>query len=187
MLASMARNWWALVLRGVAAVIFGILAFIWPQITITVLVLLFGAFIFVDGIFAIIAAFRQREGNAQWWLLLIEGLAGVGIGILTFFFPNATALVLVLFIAAWAILTGILEIIAAIRLRKEIEGELLLAISGILSLAFGVLAFFFPASGATAIVWLIGAYAILFGIVMISLGLRLRSWRNKNLNQRQPI
>jgi uncharacterized membrane protein HdeD (DUF308 family) len=177
----MAKYWWALALRGLAAVIFGVLAIVWPQITITVLVLLFGAFVFVDGLFAIIAAFTQRGGHDQWWLLLLEGLAGIGIGILTFFFPNATALVLVLFIAAWAIFTGILEIIAAIRLRKEIEGELFLGLAGVLSLIFGVLAFFFPESGATAIVWLIGAYAILFGIVMIILAFRLRSWRNAHL------
>ncbi len=176
MVTQLARNWWVLALRGLAAVIFGILAILWPSITITVLVLFFGAYALVDGIFAVFAAITHREGHDRWWVLLLEGLVGIAAGILTFFYPAVTALVLLYFIAAWAILTGILEIMAALRLRREIEGEWLLVVSGILSVLFGVVAVIFPGAGALAVIWLIGAYAIVFGLLLITLGLRVRGW-----------
>lgn len=178
MLNTLRRNWWALALRGVIAILFGIMAFIWPDITLGALVLLFGAYVLLDGIFAIIAAFRDREENAQWWLLLIEGLAGIAAGIVTFIWPGITAVVLLYLIAAWAIITGILEIIAAIRLREELSGELLLVLSGVLSIIFGFLLIIQPGAGALALVWLVAAYAIIFGIVLIALSLRLRSWKD---------
>lgn len=176
MVNQLARNWWVLVLRGVVAVIFGVLAFIWPFITVTVLVLFFGAYALVDGIFAVWSALTHRSEHDRWWVLLLEGLVGIAAGILTFFYPGVTALVLLYFIAIWAVLTGVLEIAAAIRLRREIEGEWLLVFSGILSVIFGIVAVIFPSTGAVAIVWLIAAYAILFGLLLITLGLRVRGW-----------
>lgn len=172
MLDVLARNWWAVVLRGVFAVIFGLLALIWPGATLFVLIMLFGAYALVDGVFALIAAFRVAGGDR--WPLLLEGVVGILIGLLTFFWPGVTALVLLSFIAAWAIITGIFEIVAAIRLRREIEGEWALGLAGVASLIFGVLLILFPGAGALSLIWLIGAYAIVFGILLILLGLRLR-------------
>jgi uncharacterized membrane protein HdeD (DUF308 family) len=176
MTTQLARNWWVLVVRGFAAVLFGVLAFFWPLATVTVLVLLFGAYALVDGLFGVLASYAHRAEHDRWWVLLLEGLVGIAAGILTFLYPYITALVLLYLIAAWAILTGILEILAAIRLRREIEGEFLLVFSGILSVLFGIVAFVFPGTGAVAIVWLIALYAILFGLLLITLGLRVRGW-----------
>lgn len=174
-MAILARNWWAIALRGVFAIIFGVLALIWPGITLGALILLFGAYVLVDGIFAVVAALRQVGDRPRWWTLLIEGLLSIGAGVIAFVWPGLTALALLYLIAAWAVVTGVVEIIEAIRLRAEIEGEWLLGIAGVASIVFGLLLFGFPGSGALAIVWLIGIYAILFGIALIALGLRLRS------------
>ena len=174
------RNWWALALRGLAAVIFGILAFIWPGVTVTILVLFFGAYVLWDGIFALVAAFRT-EGNRRWPLIL-EGLVGIVVGLIAFIWTDVATLSLLLLIGAWAVITGIFEIIAAIRLREEIEGEWLLLLSGVLSVLFGIALFIWPAAGALAITWIIATYAILFGILMIVLGFRLRG-----RNEQRPI
>ena len=139
-------NWWALVIRGVAAIIFGILAFVWPGITITALVLVFGAYAIVDGIFAIIAGVRAPKSLSRWWLLLIEGIVSVAAGIVAFLMPGITALFLLVMIACWAIVTGVIEIIAAIQLRKEITGEWLMVLSGIASVVFGGLLLYDPAA-----------------------------------------
>lgn len=173
MVNTLAQNWWTLVLRGIAAIIFGILAYIWPGITFTVLVLFFGAYALWDGIFALIGAFRT-QGERRWSLVL-EGLVGIAAGLLTFFWPGAASLALLLVIGAWAIVTGIFEIISAIRLRQEIEGEWLLLISGLLSVLFGIALAIWPAAGLVAVTWMIGAYSIVFGILLIVLGIRLRS------------
>ena len=138
MVIVLARNWWALVLRGLFAVLFGIIALAWPGITLGVLVLLYGAYALADGVFAIAAVMAGQTGGRPWWSLLVEGLVGIAVGIMTFAWPGITALVLLYLIAAWAVVTGIFEIIAAIRLREEIRGEWLLALSGILSILFGV-------------------------------------------------
>ena len=172
----LARNWWALVLRGLFAVLFGITAFAWPGITLGALVLLYGAYSLVDGVFAVAAALVGRPRGMPWWALLLEGLAGIAVGIMTFAWPGITALVLLYLIAAWAIVTGVFEIVAAIRLRKEIRGEWMLALSGVLSVLFGIALVVNPGAGALAVVWLIGAYAITFGILLITLGFRLRSF-----------
>jgi uncharacterized membrane protein HdeD (DUF308 family) len=171
---TLARNWWLLVLRGVLAVVFGILAFVWPEATVTALVILFGAFMLVDGVFALVAAWRQAERKMTWWPTLLEGLAGIAIGIITFVWPGVTAFALLYLIAAWALITGILEIVAAVRLRREIRGEWILALIGVASIVFAILVFLFPGEGAVAIVWAIGAYAVVFGILLVLLGLRLR-------------
>jgi len=173
MLTQLSRNWWAVVLRGVLAILFGILAFAWPGITLEVLVLFFGAYALVDGVFALIAGLSNRAGPNRWWVVL-EGLVGIVVGILTFLWPGPTAFALLYLIAAWAIVTGIFEILSAIELRREISNEWLLILSGILSVIFGVLIALFPEAGALSIIWLIAIYAIVFGIMFVALGLRLR-------------
>lgn len=173
----LARNWWALALRGFFDVLFGIAAFVIPGITLVALVFLYGAFAMVDGIFALTAVLLGRtQGGRPWWSLLLEGIFGIAVGILTFAWPGITALALLYLIAAWALVTGILEITAAIRLRKEIEGEWLLALAGILSVLFALMLVANPGAGALAVVWIIGAYAIAFGVLLMMLGFRLRSW-----------
>jgi uncharacterized membrane protein HdeD (DUF308 family) len=180
MVMTLAHNWWVLALRGLCAIIFGILAFVWPGVTLGVLVLLYGAYALVDGVLAIIAALSKRQGSGlPWWALLLEGLLGIAAGIVTFVWPGITALFLLFLIAGWAIMTGIFEIIAAIRLRKEIEGELWLALSGIVSIIFGVLLFVRPGAGALTVVWLIGAYAIFFGIFLLALAFRLKRFKER--------
>ena len=174
MLGVLARNWWTLLIRGIAAVVFGVLAFAWPGATIVALVILFGAYAFVDGVFAIVAAIRAAQSHERWWPFLLEGIVGIAIAAITYFEPHVTAFALYFTIAAWAFLTGILEIAAAIQLRKQIANELWLILGGVLSLLFGVLMIWQPLAGAIAIVWVIGAYAIMFGILMIGLSLRLR-------------
>jgi uncharacterized membrane protein HdeD (DUF308 family) len=173
MVTALANNWWTLVLRGIAAIIFGILAYLWPGITFTVLVLFFGAYALWDGVFALIGAFRT-EGERRWSLVL-EGVVGLAAGLVTFFWTGAASLALLLVIGAWAIVTGIFEIVSAIRLREEIEGEWLLLISGVLSVLFGIALAIWPAAGLVAVTWMIGAYAMVFGFLLTMLGFRLRN------------
>ena len=174
MLHSLARNWWALLLRGIAAVLFGILAFSVPGATIFALVILFGAYAFIDGVFAIASAVRAAEAHQRWWPLVFEGVVGLAIAAVTLFQPHITAFALYITIAVWAFLTGVFEIVAAIQLRKAIAGEVLLIVSGVLSIVFAALLVTFPQFGALTIVYIIGAYAVIFGVLMIGLGLRLR-------------
>jgi uncharacterized membrane protein HdeD (DUF308 family) len=183
--AMLSRNWWAMAIRGVAAIIFGVLTLVLPGITLAAMVLLFGAYALVDGIFAIIAAARGRRETQPWWALVIEGVLSIAAGIVTFMWPGLTTLVLFYVIASWAIITGVLEIIAAIRLRKEIRGEFWLALSGVLSIAFGVLVYLFPVAGALALVLWTGAYAIVFGAFLVGLSLRLRKAQRDQ--QRAPL
>jgi uncharacterized membrane protein HdeD (DUF308 family) len=171
---ELARWWWTFILRGVLAIAFGVLAFVSPPATIAALVILFGAWALVDGVFHIAGAIQDRSMTRTFWLALLEGIVSIIAGVLALAFPDVAALSLLLIISAWSILTGIVEIVMAIRLRKQITGELWLAIAGILSIVFGVLLFLFPTSGAITIVWIIGAFAIVFGIAMIALGWRLR-------------
>lgn len=174
MFAQLSRNWWVVVLRGVLAILFGVMALVWPGLTLEVLVMFFGAYALVDGVFAILAAFTNRTGHQTWWVLLLEGLVGIAAGLIAFFRPGLATLVLLYVIAFWAIATGVLEILAAIRLRKEIEGEWKLALSGVLSLGFGILLLLFPAVGVLTIVWMIGIYSIIFGVILLVLGWSLR-------------
>jgi uncharacterized membrane protein HdeD (DUF308 family) len=177
--ARLARRWWAIALRGVVAIVFGILAFVWPGITVTALVLLFGAYALVDGVFAVVAALSGAGQGVPLWALLLEGLAGIAAGILTFLWPGVTELVLLLFIASWAVVTGVLEIIAAIRLRAVLRNEWALVLSGVLSILLGILFFISPITGALVIAYWVGAYAILFGILLLVLAFRLRSWAER--------
>jgi uncharacterized membrane protein HdeD (DUF308 family) len=173
---ALPRNWWAVVLRGIAGVLFGVITFFTPGISLTALVLLYGAYAFVDGVFAIASAIRRHGSTDRWWVLLLEGIFGVAAGLVAFFWPGITALALLYLIAAWSLVTGIMEVGAAVRLRKVITGEWLLALSGILSIGLGVLLALFPLPGALAVVLWIGAYAIVSGSLLIALGFRLRSW-----------
>ena len=179
MLETITRNWWLYAVRGGTAVIFGIVALIWPVQALQALVLLFGAYALVDGIFAVFAGIASYRYFEHWWAVLLEGVAGVVIGLLTFFWPNITALVLLYFIAAWALITGIFEILAAIQLRRVITGEWMLILSGLLSILFGVLLFVFPAAGAVSVIWVIGIYAVVFGISEIIFAFRLNSLRRE--------
>jgi len=175
MWSDLGRNWGWIVVRGIAAVIFGVLALVLPGITLAALVLLWGAYALADGIIALIAAFRIRDRGKPFWALLVVGILGIAAGILTFIWPGMTAIVLLAFIAAWSLVMGIFQIIAAVRLRKSIEKEWLLGLSGLLSIIFGVLMLINPGAGALAVIWVIGAYAILFGVLLIALGVKLRS------------
>jgi uncharacterized membrane protein HdeD (DUF308 family) len=174
MVATLTRNWWMWLIRGIAAVVFGILAFLWPGATIFVIGILFGAYALVDGIFAIFATIRAAETQQRWWPFLIEGIIGILIAAITFYDIGITLLALYLTIAAWAFLTGIFEIVAALQLRKHIANEIWLIIGGIASIAFGILMVYFPLAGALAIIWLIAAYAVVFGLLMIGFAFRLR-------------
>jgi uncharacterized membrane protein HdeD (DUF308 family) len=168
--------WWALAIRGFAALVFGLLAFVMPGVTIALLVLWFGAYALVDGIFSIIAAWRAPDGRAHWGSLLIEGIAGIVVGVLTFFWPGITATVLVFLVGGWAVVTGVFEIVAAIRLRRLIANEWALIAMGVLSVVFGLFIFVAPIAGAIAIAYTIGAYAIIFGVLLLVLAFRMRSW-----------
>ena len=181
MSATLIKNWWMVALRGLVAVLFGIAAFVWPGLTLLALVWLFGIYALMDGVFTLISAFTNRRESNRWWLLLLEGIVGIAAGIIAIVWPGITAFALLYLIAAWAIVTGVLEIAAAIRLREEIEGEWLMALSGILSLVFGILLVIWPGAGALAVVWMIAAYAIVFGIFLIILGFRLRGWRDRGV------
>jgi uncharacterized membrane protein HdeD (DUF308 family) len=178
MLEVLTRSWSAVTLRGVAALIFGVVALIWPQITLLALVIVFGAYALVDGVLALGTAITgggTMAGSRGW--LAVEGALGVVVGIVAFVWPDITALALLWLIAFWALVTGILEIVAAVRLRREIQGEWMLALSGALSVLFGILLAVWPATGAVAVVFLIGLYAIVFGVALVGLGLRLRRLR----------
>jgi uncharacterized membrane protein HdeD (DUF308 family) len=173
----MTQNWWALAIRGIVAILFGIAAFIWPGITLLALVALFGAYALVDGIFAVIESFR-RDAGERWWALLIEGFVGIAIGVLTFFWPGLTAMGLLFLIAFWAIVTGVFEIITAVRLRHEIRGEWMMVAVGILSIVFGFLLVSRPLAGALSLVLVIGAFVFAMGVVMLGLAFKLRSMRH---------
>ena len=170
----LAREWWIVALRGALAIVFGILAFVWPGITLLVLIAFFGAYMLLDGIVALTQAIRFRRDRERWPALLLEGVLGIAIGLITAFIPGVTALVWLYTIAAWAIVTGILEIFLAIRLRREITGEWFVALTGVASIALGVALVLMPLAGLLAWVWLIGAYSIVFGALLIAFALRLR-------------
>jgi len=171
----LARNWWMILLRGVAGMLFGFIAFVRPGISLAALVLVFGAYVLVDGVLAIVSAIRHHGTQDRAWLHVFEGVAGVAAGVMTFLWPGLTALALLYLIAAWALVTGVFEIVAAVRLRKVLTDEWLLVLSGIASVALGVLLMVFPGAGALGVLLWIGAYAIVSGALLVALSLRLRS------------
>jgi len=173
MLHALAEHWWLLLLRGICAILFGVLAFIWPGITLLTLALLYGIFALIEGALALAAAIMGGAPAPRWWLAVL-GLIGIAVGILTIIMPGMTAFILVLFVAVWAIISGIMQIVGAIRLRKEIENEWMLVAVGAISVAFGVLVALQPMLGALSLVFVIGAYAIIYGIALVALAFRLR-------------
>jgi uncharacterized membrane protein HdeD (DUF308 family) len=180
---SLTHNWWLVVLRGVAAILFGLAAFAWPGLTLAVLIVLFGAYAFVDGVLAVITGLSHTHDSPRWWVFLVEGLVGIAIGVIAFVWPGVATLAILAMIAAWAILTGILEIVAAIRLQREITNEWLLALGGILSVGLGILLIAQPLAGTVALIWMIGAYSVIAGVVWIALGFRLR---NREMTMKSP-
>ena len=174
MIGQLLRNWWVPVVRGVLSILFGILVFAFPNTAVTVFVYLFGAYMLLDGIAALGFAFDVNRGRG--WLIL-SGIAGIAAGILTFFYPSATAVALVYIVAAWAIITGIFEILAAIEWRQVLSDAWMLGLGGVLSIILGVLLFSSPSAGLLAWAWLIGIYAIVYGVLYIATGIRLKSFQ----------
>jgi uncharacterized membrane protein HdeD (DUF308 family) len=177
MARTLSQNWWLVALRGVLAILFGIAAFAWPGITLLTLVLFFGVYAIIDGVIAVVTGLSRTRQTPRWWMFLLEGLLNIAAGIVALLMPGLATLVLIYILASWAVITGILEIAAAIRLRHEITNEWFLALGGVLSIGLGVLLFLQPAAGGLAIIWTIAAYAVLFGILLVTLGIRLRNWR----------
>ena len=182
MRVALARNWWSLVIRGLAGIAFGIITFLWPGITLAALVFLFAAYALIDGVMSIVGAVRAAERHERWGVLVFEGLAGLAACALTVLWPTITVLALVIVIGAWAIVTGVLEIAAAIRLRQYISGEWLLALAGAASVIFGFLILFMPIAGALVVALWVGAYAFIFGIIEVVLGIRLRGFSGLSLS-----
>jgi uncharacterized membrane protein HdeD (DUF308 family) len=166
-----------LLIRGIVGIVAGCFAMLWPGITIVFLVVLFGAYAFIDGMANVVIGARRAPGRERSWTTIVQGIVGIVAGVLAFAWPGITALALLFWIAAWAIVTGVFEIVAAIRLRREIKGEWLLALSGTLSIVLGTLLFMFPALGALGLAWALGAYAAASGIILAALGIRLRTAR----------
>jgi uncharacterized membrane protein HdeD (DUF308 family) len=176
-LRVIAENWWLMLLRGIAAVAFGLLAFVWPGTTLLTLVILFGAYAMVDGLLALGAAFgRGKSSGSSWWLAIV-GALGIVAGFATFLWPGLTAILLLVFIGAWTLLRGILEIAAAIQMRRETEDAWLLALDGVISVIFGLSVLAYPGAGALALIWIIAAYAVASGVVLIMLSFRARQHR----------
>ena len=171
---GLARWWWTFVVRGVVAILFGALAFAAPGLGIGVLVGLFAAWALIDGVNSLLTGIRTRERDRSWWLEILEGIVSVAAGVIALLLPGVAAEILILLIAAWAIVTGIVEIVLAVRLRNVITGEVWMALAGVASILFGVVIYLFPAAGALSIVWLIGSFAIAFGVFLVLLGWRLR-------------
>lgn len=176
MVETLTRNWGWVALRGVAAIIFGLLALFNPGITFATLVMLFAAYALLDGVGMVVSAIANRHGGPRWVALLVGGLLGIAVGIVTIFMPRITAMALLMIIAVWAVVTGIAEIGAALRLRKEMTGEWIFVLAGLISVGFGLLLFVSPGTGAMAMVLWIGAYALASGLLLVGLGFRLRNW-----------
>jgi uncharacterized membrane protein HdeD (DUF308 family) len=174
---ALADGWLLLLARGIAAVSFGILTFAWPGATVSILVLLCGAFALVDGICAVLAASAGAMGSLKTWWAILSGVAGIAAGLITFFWPSLTAIALLFYIGIWAIVHGVLEIFGAIQLRKEIDNERLLVAGGLLSILFGLVMLLAPKSAVLALIFTIGGYAIAYGLLLIVFSLRIRSYR----------
>lgn len=176
-LRALSEYWWVLLIRGIAAVIFGVIALAWPGLTAYALLLTFGIYAIVDGVFAIFTGFRRKSDDDQWWSWLVEGVLSIIIGLMALFWTESTALALVIWIAAWAMVAGVMRIIAAIRLRNEIEGEWALGLSGLLMVLWGLALAVMPAAGILSLTWLFGLFAIVIGVVMILLAFRVKGYK----------
>ena len=183
----MLSYWWVLLLRGVLAILFGIAAYAWPGMTLVTLLTLFGAFALVDGIFNVFHAFSGRKEDERWWVLLLEGLLGIAIGVITFQAPELTATVLILYIGFWAMATGVLRIILAVRLRKEIEGEWWMALAGLAGIVFGVFMVARPGAGALAVLWLVAIWAIVGGVCLVIFSFKVKGLGGKLDEVRQRL
>jgi uncharacterized membrane protein HdeD (DUF308 family) len=179
MLRGLAKYWWAIALRGVVAVLFGLMLMFRPGLSLATLVLLFGAYMLVDGVLTTFGAISGRKENDHWGMLLVGGLLSVLLGLLTFRAPGVAAIALLVYIAAWAIVTGVTLIAAGIRLRKEIESEWFLITGGVLAVLWGFWLLWNPAAGALGILWTMGIFAIAFGVAMILLAFRLKGMAAK--------
>ncbi len=175
MIESLKRHWWVPVIRGIAAIVFGIIAFAYPGLTVATLVLFFGAWVLIDGIFRVVGAIGHRASDPDWGWHIVIGIVGIIVGLLTFHAPQITALALVIYIAAWALMIGASEIALAVKLRREIKGEWFLILMGLASIVFAVLLLWNPIAGAAAVIWLIAWYAVVLGVLAIFFGFRLRS------------
>ena len=175
MVRLLSHAWWAVAVRGVAAVLFGILTLVSPTLTLEFMIVLFAAYALLDGASNAVSAIINRKHDRTWWWFLLAGLAGVAVGILIFAFPGLTAIVLVYFIATRALIVCIVEIAAGIALRKEISSEWLLILKGVLSVLFGLVLFVAPGAGALAMVLVIGVYAIVAGVLLMLVAFRLRN------------
>lgn len=182
---QIAYNWWAVLLRGVVGVIFGALAFFEPQFALTTAIFVFGGFVLIDGILLFIAGVRTREETENWWLVALQGLLGIIIGIASFLAPETTAVALLYYVAVWAIITGVLEISAAYEIRKEIEGEWMLALAGLASIILGAAMIFNPGAGLLVWLWYIGLYAFISGAFLIGLSFKLKSVNVKTLQEQR--
>lgn len=170
------RNWWMLALRGVLAIIFGLIAIVFPGIALLAFIYVFATYAIIDGIVAIIVAIGERVSLRRWGWVLFEGVLSIIAGLIAFVFPGITALVLLYIVAAWAIVTGMMEIFTAYAIRPFVSREWPLALAGILSVVFGILLIIYPGAGLLSLLWLVGIYAILFGILFIIRAFQLRSW-----------
>jgi uncharacterized membrane protein HdeD (DUF308 family) len=174
MLGLVSRNWWVFAIRGIAAIVFGILAFIWPAMTLTVLVLLFGAYVLVDGVALLVALVRgDALARRHGWAVGVIGVLGIVVGVGTFAWPGLTALSLLYLVAFWATLTGAFQVLAAVALRRELDGEFWMALGGVASIVFGALLVAFPGEGLISLAWLVGIWSVVFGISSLSLAYRL--------------
>ncbi|HEU5248110.1 MAG TPA: HdeD family acid-resistance protein [Candidatus Udaeobacter sp.] len=175
MIETLKRHWWVPVIRGIAAIVFGVIAFTHPVMAIATLVLFFGAWVLIDGIFRVVGAIGHRASDPDWGWHIVIGIIGIIVGLLTFHAPQITALALVIYIAAWALMIGASEIAIAVKLRREIKGEWFLILMGLASIVFAILLLWNPVAGAAAVIWLIAWYAVVMGVLAIFFGFRLRS------------
>jgi uncharacterized membrane protein HdeD (DUF308 family) len=174
LIVSLGRFWWTVLLRGITAIIFGLIALLWAEFATVALVFIFGAYAIIDGILLVANSWSNRTTNPRWWVVFLEGLAGITAGFVVFFLTDFAAFAIIYLIAMWALVTGILELVTAIRLREEIQNEWALGVSGILSIILGIFLIIWPALGILAVIWAVGIYAILFGLLMIYLSFQVR-------------
>lgn len=185
---NLTRNWWLVVMRGLLAILFGLIALFWPGLTWLALIWMFGAYAIVDGVFAMLSGVISSKFSPRWWVFLLEGFVSVAAGVIALVRPDLAGFFLIMVIAVWAIITGVLEIAAAIRLRREITNEWMMGLGGFVSIVLGVLLFFQPATSGLVITLMIGLYALMFGILLVMLGFRLRKWDIRPRNTaREPI